>query len=414
MNRRIFLQRMLATGAFWGAGMGMSNPARAAGNGRVLVVVFLRGGWDGLNVAVPYGEDAYHSLRPTIGISSPAAGDAHSALDINGFFGLHPAMTAIHGLYQEGRVAVLPAVQYAGATRSHFEGQDILEDASTTATTRGWLARYLSATTSSSGTIQRALSLTAGLPRSLRGDLPIAAYPDLSGLALASSTKDQDMLGALMAAEYARAAAPGNPSAEALHNTAIQLLLDIQDLQAVNGMPVEGGAVYPVTTFGRQMRQAAALVKAQPGLELITLNLGGWDTHRDQGGGSPSEYMAQLLKQLSDTVGAFFQDLGTQSSRVTLLTSSEFGRTAAENGSGGTDHGHATTWLAIGGGVRGGVYNGAGWPGLGAEQLFEGRYLAHNLDFRDIYGECLSRVLGVANPADVLSGYSPSGVGFLA
>ncbi len=261
---------------------------------------------------------------------------------------------------------------------------------------------------------QRALSLTAGIPRSLRGPLPVAAYPDLGDLALASARKDQDMLGALMASEYGRPANPANPSAEALHNTAIQLLTDIEELQTINSLPVEGGAVYPATTFGRKMRQAAALVKGRPGLALITLNLDGWDTHRGQGGGQSSGQMAQLLRQLSDSVGAFFQDLGAQGSRVTLLAGSEFGRTAAENGSGGTDHGNATTWLAVGGGVRGGIYTGTGWPGLGPDQLFEGRYLAHRIDFRDVYGECLRGVLGFASPGSVLAGYSPNGVGFLA
>ena len=413
MNRRIFLKRMISTGIYLGAGLGMPGLARAAGNGRVLVVVFLRGGWDGLNVVVPYGEDAYHSLRPTIRIRQPSAGDAESALDLDGFFGLHPAMAAIHTLYQQGRVAVLPAVHYAGATRSHFEGQDILEDASTTPTTSGWLARYLSAT-ASGGASQRALSLTPGVPRSLRGPLPVAAYPDLGNLALASARKDQDMLGALMASEYARPASTANPSAETLHNTAIQLLADIEELQTVNNMPLEGGAVYPSTTFGRQLRQAAALVKAKPDLELITLNLGGWDTHRAEGAGQQSGQMALLLKQFSDSVGAFYQDLGASGNRVTLLAGSEFGRTAAENGSAGTDHGHATTWLVIGGGVRGGMYNGAGWPGLGPEQLQEGRYLAHSIDFRDVYSECLSRGLGLSNPGMVIPGYNLSGIGFMA
>lgn len=406
MRRRDFLGYLGATG-LWAA---LPGVARADTSGRVLVVVFLRGGWDGLNVAAPYGEDTYHSLRPTIRIAPPSAGNAISALDLDGFFGLHPAMSAIHDLYREGRVAVLPAVHYAGASRSHFEGQDILEDASTIPAPSGWLARYLAG---SSGAVQRAISLTAGIPRSLRGPLPVAAYSDLGSLTLASSQKDRDMLAILMAAEYAHPPAPGNPSAELLHNAGIQLLLDIEELPAINVRPVDGGAVYPATDFGRQMRQAAALIKGRAGLELVTLDLGGWDTHRGEGGGAATGQMALLLKQFSDAVGAFFQDLGGSGSRVTLLAGSEFGRTAAENGSGGTDHGHATTWLAIGGGVRGGVHTGTGWPGLAATQLLEGRYLAHAIDFRDVYAECLHSVLGVTDPGTIVAGHSFASVGFL-
>jgi len=410
MDRRKFLT-YLASGAALGTGLGYSGAARAAGGGRVLVVVFLRGGWDGLNVVVPYGDDAYHSLRPGIRIPAPAAGDATAALDLDGFFGFHPAMAAMHRLYQEGRVAVLPAVQYPGATRSHFEGQDILEDATLSPATSGWLARYLAL--SQAGGARRALSLTSGLPRSLAGAASVAAYADLA-IYLATTSRERTLLQGILAQEYARASVPANPSSASLNTAGLQLLSDISELQAVNALPVEGGAVYPQGTFGRQMRQAAALVKAKPDLELITLNLDGWDTHRGQGGGAASGAMSLLLAQFSDAVGAFFQDIGAHGGRVTLLAGSEFGRTAAENGSGGTDHGHATAWLAVGGATRGGIHVGSGWPGLAPEQLHEGRYLAHSIDFRDVYGECLTRVLGLANAGTVITGHTPQYVGFLA
>lgn len=411
MDRRKFLTCLASGAAVLGTGLGYSGAARAAGSGRVLVVVFLRGGWDGLNVAVPYGDDAYHTLRPGIRVPAPAAGDATAALDLDGFFGFHPSMTALHRLYQEGRVAVLPAVHYPGASRSHFEGQDILEDAALTPSPSGWLARYLAASPAQ-GT-RRALSLTSGLPRSLSGASSVAAYSDLA-MYLATSNKERTMLRGLMAQEYARVSVPSNPSADSLNKAGLLLLNDVEELQAVNALPVDGGAVYPQTTFGRQMRQAAALVKAKPELELITLNLGGWDTHRGQGGGAATGAMSLLLAQFSDAVGAFFQDIGAHGGRVTLLAGSEFGRTAAENGSGGTDHGHATAWLAVGGATRGGIHVGSGWPGLAPEQLHEGRYLAHSIDFRDVYGECLTRVLGLANAGTVITGHTPQYVGFLA
>lgn len=412
MDRRKFLNYLAAGGLVWAAGLGSSGIARAAGNGRILVVVFLRGGWDGLNVVVPHGEDRYYSLRPNIAIAPPATGDADSALDLDGFFGLHPSLAAIHNLYQEGLVAVMPAVHYPQASRSHFQGQDIIEDAVISPAAEGWLARYLQV--SGGDPTQLALSLTQDLPRSLRGPLHVSTYPDLGNLVLATRQHDREVLGGVIVGEYSRLPLANNPSASLLHDSGLQLLVRMDELHALNDLPVEGGAIYPSTTFGKQMRQAAALVKGQPGLELVTLDLGGWDTHRNQGGGQADGQMSKLLGQFGDGVGAFFQDLGAAGGNVTLLAVSEFGRTVAENGSLGTDHGNATTWIAVGGGVRGGVYTGTGWPGLASGQLYEGRYLAHTVDFRAVYAECLNRVLGVVDPGLVIPGYGSARVGFLA
>lgn len=413
MDRRRFLKGMMSAGLLLAGGVGLPGRAQAAADGRVLVVLFMRGGWDGLNVTVPYGEDAYHSARPNLRIAAPSASDAQSALDLDGFFGFHPSLAPLHRMYHEGQVAVLPAVHYPNATRSHFEGQDIMEDAASSPVTSGWLARYLSAT-SGNGVSQRVLSLTQDVPRSLRGPLPVAAYSDLGAMYLSTSWKDQKTLTNLMASEYSRPPLAGNDSAEMLNGMGLQLLTDIVELSAVNALPVDGGAVYPSTTLGRQMRQAAGLIKSRAGLEIITLDFGGWDTHRGQGAGKPEGAMSQLLGQFAQSTEAFFKDLGGDASRVTLLVASEFGRTVAENGSTGTDHGNATTWMLVGGGVAGGIYNGAGWPTLAVDKLNEGRYLAHTIDYRDVYAECLKQVLGLGTPSTVLLGHSPKSVGCLA
>ncbi len=415
MDRRKFLRAMGGLGAaplLWSAGLGGLREAHAAPGGRVLVVVFLRGGWDGLNVLVPHGEDAYYRLRPGIAVPPPSSGSADAALDLDGFFGLHPALAPLLPLHDQGMLALLPAVHYAGATRSHFQGQDIIENADTQPVVNGWLARYLQ--TTGEAAAQKAICLTDGVPRSLAGSLQVPAFPDLAQLTLATGQADRDMLRALIEGQYGRAPLAGHPHSARLHGTGQQMLADLDALRAISQAAPANGAAYPNTTFGRQMRQAAGLVKYRPGVELIGLNLGGWDTHNGQGGGQANGRMSLLLRQFADSMAAFFTDLGGDASRVLLLAMTEFGRTAAENGSGGTDHGHASTWMAMGGGVRGGIHTGAGWPGLEAHQLQEGRYLAHATDFRSVYAEVLSRFLGVTNTSAILPGFTPRPVGMLA
>lgn len=417
MDRRTFLGQGLKHLAFGsllmagGPGGLLLGQARAAATGRTLVVVFMRGGCDGLNMVVPHGEDAYYTLRPTLAIARPAAADPLSALDLDGFFGFHPSMSALHGLYQNGWVAALPAVQYPSASQSHFVGQDIIENATALPSTTGWLGRYLA--TLASGADQKAFAMTAGVPRSLLGTVPVSAISDLGGLSLAATKADRDMLGAMMASEYSRTALAGHPYDAGVRAAGRQLLTDVAQLQSVDALPVANGAAYPATTFGRQMRQTAGLLKTRPGIELIALDLGGWDTHRGQGAGQPDGTQAKLLNQLSEATAAFYADLGSAASGVLLLAATEFGRTAAENSSGGTDHGNASTWLAVGPMVRGGVHTVSGWPGLAPTQLDRGRYLAQSTDYRDIYSEILNRHLGVGDPSALLAGYAGRTVGFL-
>lgn len=406
MNRRKFLGQALGLAGAGAMGLPSAGWATstASPGGRVLVVVFMRGGWDGLNVVVPHGDDTYYSLRPTLAIRPPSDGSATSALDLDGFFGFHPSMSALRDMYQSGQVALMPAVQYAGASTSHFTGQDIIESAITTAGSTGWLARHLMQL--SGDVTSKALSLSDQVPLSLAGlPRPVSAFPDLGSLYLASSQSDRTMLANVINQSYGATPPAGHPYAAALNGIGSSLLGELTALQAVGQMTPENGAAYPNTNFGRQMRQAAALVKGKTELQLITLNLGGWDTHSGQGGGQADGRMSQLLAGFSNSVNAFFTDLGGNASRVTLLAMSEFGRTAAENGSGGTDHGNASTWMAIGPTVNGGIHLGSGWPGLQPSQLRDGRALAHTIDFRAIYANVLTRCLGATNLSAVLPGY---------
>lgn len=416
MDRRTFIAGAFKHVAFssmlLAAGPGglMLSQAHAATTGRTLVVVFLRGGCDGLNMLVPYGEDAYYKLRPTLGIARPSVNNPLSALDLDGFFGFHPSMSALHALYQQGWVSALPAVHYPAGTLSHFVGQDIIENATALPSTSGWLGRYLASLGSAD---KKAFALSAALPRSLLGPVAVSAFADLRGLRLAATQDDQDILANMMANEYNDSALVGHPYDAKLQATGQQLQIDIAELNSADALPPANGAIYPSTPFGRQMRQAAGLIKTRPATELIAMDLGGWDTHRAQGGGESTGTQAKLLNQLSEATAAFYTDLGSSASGVLTLAVTEFGRTVAENGSSGTDHGNASTWLAVGPMVKGGIRSVAGWPGLAPTQLNRGRYLAQSTDYRDIYGEILSRHMGVASPSSLLAGYAPKTVGFL-
>lgn len=401
MKRRDVLKLLLSTTV---SASFLNRPAHADFDGRVLIVVFMRGGWDGLNIVVPYGDDTYYSLRPTIAIQPPGSSGAVSAIDIDGFFGFHPSMKHLHNLYQAGHVAVMPAVHYSDSSYSHFKGQDIVESASMTSHDSGWLGRYL--VSSGGESSSKGLGLGEQIPVSLRGlPTPVSAFPNLASLQITDSWIDRQMISGVVERAYQSPPVQGNPHANLLHAIGGRLISDLSKLREIGQTPAGNGATYPSGTFGGQLRQAAALVKAKIGLRVITIDLGGWDTHSGQGGGQADGRMSRLLAGFSESVSAFFTDLGADASQVTLLTMSEFGRTAAENGSGGTDHGNASTWMAIGPTVNGGMHLGNGWPGLQPSQLRDGRALAHTIDFRAIYANVLTRCLGATNLSAVLPGY---------
>lgn len=408
MNRRDLLKGLFLTPFMLNSAL---RPAEAAVNDRVLVVVFMRGGWDGLNVVVPYGEDAYHTLRPSIGVKAPSDGSAQAALDLNGFFGMHPAMSSLHAMFHNGQVAVLPAVHYENSSRSHFTGQDIIEAASVGSLDSGWLGRYLKQ--AGGDPLIKAISLSDQVPVSLSGlATPVTAFADISSLALTAGALDRAMIGNVLGRAYGWSLPVNNPNSNALQGVGSRLLHELTNLQTIGQLPAENGAAYPDGAFARQLKQTAALIKARAGLEVVTLNLSGWDTHSNQGGGEGR--MSSLLTIFSQAINAFFTDLGASASRTLVLTASEFGRTAAENGSYGTDHGNATTWFAIGPSVRGGIHLGAGWPTLEKSRLIDGRALAHTIDFRAIYANVLSRFLGASGVSNILPGFAGAEVDLIA
>lgn len=410
MNRRDAL-RFFCSSMIGGALFNKSALANA--DDRVLVLVFLRGGFDGLNAVVPYGDDSYYALRPTIAVRQPSATNSASAMDLNGFFGLHPSMASLYSLYQDGCVAILPAVHYAGSSYSHFRGQDVVESASLVSHDSGWLGRYLLQLGGDFSS--KALGLSEQIPLSLKGvPAPISAFPNFASLQITGNWIDRQVVADVVDQAYAWPSLPDNPHSTLLHSIGSRLNADLNRLRLLGQVQPAAGVVYPAANFGGQLRQAAALIKARSGVKVVTVDFGGWDTHSVQGDGAADGRMSVLLKTFSDSVSAFIADLGGDASRVLLLAVTEFGRTAAENGSRGTDHGNASAWFAIGPNVQGGIHNGRGWPGLATHQLIEGRGLNHTIDFRDVYACVLSQFLGFNSVSNVLPGYGGAGLNLFA
>ena len=408
MNRRFFIKSgsvALAT-----VGMSLSAPAflqrvvlandRKAGRRKTLIAIFQRGAVDGLNMIVPFGESNYYTSRPSIAIPTPQAGNQGSAVDLDGFFGLHPSMSAMKPLWDSKRLAIIHASGSPDNTRSHFDAQDYMESATpgVKSTVDGWLNRYLGSKKAEQESLFRAVALTRQMPRAMQGTAPVLAVSNLSNFAIRAGKSSANVQGGF------EAIYSGNKN-ETLSDTGRDTLAAIDYLKQVNPAQYqpENGAQYPRGEFGNSLLQIAQLIKAGVGLEIAFTDMKGWDTHVNQG--NSRGQLANLLQQFSSGIAALYQDLGQRMDDVVILTMSEFGRTVRENGNRGTDHGHANAMMVLGNSVRGGQVYGK-WPGLDTYQLYEGRDLALTTDFRDVFGEIAARHLGTSDLGSVFPGYS--------
>ncbi len=367
---------------------------------KVLIAIFQRGAVDGLNMIVPYGEPLYYSYRPNLAIAQPGSSENETAIDLDGFFGLHPALKPLKSLYDEKQLAIIHAVGSPDNTRSHFDAQDFMESATPglKSTQDGWLNRYLSANVKTGESPFRAVALGTNLPRSLQGRAPAIAISNISDFTLKGGPGPNTLQVAFeglygQTADYKL----GKIGQEAFD--AINFLKKANPAQY---KPVES-ANYPRGRFGDSLRQIAQLIKAEVGLEVAFTDIGGWDTHVNQGAGQGQ--LAERLKEFSQGLAAIATDLGPRLSDVVILTMSEFGRTVRENGTRGTDHGHANCMLVLGGAVKGGKVYGR-WPGLSADQLYEGRDLDLTADFRSVFTEVLTGHFAARNLAQIFPGYT--------
>jgi uncharacterized protein (DUF1501 family) len=401
LSRRFFLRSsgLALVGLHTVPGFLARAAATTAGLGKTLVVLFQRGAMDGLNAVVPHAENSYYQLRPTIAIPRPKQGDELAAIDLDGFFGFHPAMAPLKPLYDEGLLAVVTAAGSPDSTRSHFDAQDFMETGTpgVKSTQDGWLNRYLQQQAVQAPSSFRAVSATAQLPRVLQGPETALAVPALSKFGLGRSR------GAAMVQRGLEALYAASNDA-LLSSTAKETFEAVELLKRVNPGQYQpaNGAQYPRGPFGQSMLQIAQLIKSDIGMEIAFAELGGWDHHVNEGGSRGQ--LANLLQQFAGGLAAFTHDLGDRMEDVVVVTLSEFGRTAAENGNRGTDHGHATSLFVLGGQVSGGKVYGD-WPGLEREQLFEERDLALTTDFRDVVGEVLVHFLGAGGLEAVFPGY---------
>lgn len=366
---------------------------------KTLVCVFQRGAVDGLNMVVPYGDPHYYRERPRIAIPSP--GRADGALDLDGHFGLHPALAPLHGYYRDGSLAVVHAVGSPDTTRSHFDAQDYMETGTpgVKSTADGWGNRHLAHSREHRDTPFRGVAIGPQLPRALRGPAPALAIDNLESVGVRGEARARDRLTAAFEELYQGAATGLVASSSAEAFEAVELLKRVNPAK----LAPEHGAEYPRSPFGRAMRQIAQMIKGDIGLEIAFADVGGWDTHVNQG--ASSGQLAFRLTDFARTLDAFARDLGERMADVVVLTMSEFGRTIAENGNLGTDHGRATAMMVLGGATRGGRVLGR-WPTLDPAKRFEGRDLAVTTDFRDLFGEVLVRHLGGTEMGLVFPGHA--------
>ncbi|MGA2167672.1 MAG: DUF1501 domain-containing protein [Terracidiphilus sp.] len=358
---------------------------------RRLVVVFQRGAADGLNIVVPHREQNYYSMRPGIAIPQ------NQVLDLDGFFGLHPSLAAFKPLYEQGHLAVIHAAGSPDMSRSHFDAQDFMESGTpgVKSTEDGWLNRALQSEDlrhRRQHTAFRALALGSQVPRTLAGKIPAIALSSVNNFAVGGSNKGPTPSPAAAAFE----AMYGESGDSIFHATGEETFAAVKMLHDANPAQYKPapGVDYPNSEFGNNMKQIAQLLKSNLGIEAAFTDIGGWDTHQNQGG--VNGQLADRLRDFSLSIAAFWRDLGDSAENVTLVTMSEFGRTARQNGTGGTDHGHANAMFVLGGPVKGGKVYGR-WPGLANEQLNEGRDLAVTTDFRQVLGEAVAKTIGAAN-----------------
>jgi uncharacterized protein (DUF1501 family) len=366
------------------------------GGKKRMVVIFQRGAADGLNIVVPHAESSYYSMRPTIAIPR------QNVIDLDGFFGLHPSLAAFQSLWKDGHLAIVHAAGSPDTTRSHFDAQDYMESGTpgTKSTEDGWLNRALHVASADKQKESpfRAVAMGGRLPRILAGTEPALAIDNINNFGVGGRSPGAAPIASSFESMYAQSVD------SVLHGTGSETFDAVKMLKSANPERYSPapGAIYPRGQLGQALRQTAQLIKADLGVEVAFADVGGWDTHVNQGGAQGQ--LAQRLNEFSQSIAAFMIDLGSLADSTVIVTMSEFGRTARENGNRGTDHGHANVMFVLGGPVKGGHVYGK-WPGLSPDRLYEGRDLALTTDFRRVVGEVVYRHLGNKNLETVFPGF---------
>ncbi len=394
VTRRIFLRDSARNSAIVMAGVGtvpfwLGRAAAATeGKRKILVAIFLRGAADGLNVVVPFSEKRYYELRPTIGIQAPST--QNGAIDLDGHFALNPALQPLKALWDKQQLAIVEATGSPDPSRSHFDAQDYMESGTPGIKGDGWLNRALTPAGPDSSPL-RAIAMGAQLPRTLRGSHSAIAVSDVQQFK-AGNEETASILERIYATT-------GDIQIGAAGRDAFAAMKMIQALNRGNYIPANGAQYAQGGELGRNLQQVARLIKADAGVEAAFAEINGWDHH-----GNEPVLLSNVLRQFGNALAAFSQDMGDRMEDIVMVTMSEFGRTAQENGNQGTDHGHGDLMMVLGGPVQGGKVYGK-WPGLEKEQLYEGRDLAVTTDFRDVLGELVRGHLGQRDLSQVFPGF---------
>jgi uncharacterized protein (DUF1501 family) len=392
ISRRYFLKSgAVALASYASAPPFLVRTALAQTNGShgtdhpVIVAIFQRGAADGISMVVPFGDRYYAASRPQIAILEPARGSDDRAIDLDGFFGLHPSLASLKPIYDEGHLAIVHAVGSPDSTRSHFDAQDYMESGTpgNKSFSDGWLNRYLQSNPEQDAGAFRAVALTATVPRSLAGPAPSVAMQRVGdfGIRGGRATPEIEELFA------------------DLYKDTFDAVKSLRTATSQQYTPADG-VQYPNSPFSQSLQQIAQLIKSGVGVEVAFAELGGWDTHANQRG-----QLANQLRNFGEALTAFYRDLDDRMRNVVVLTMTEFGRAIRQNGSGGTDHGHASCLFIAGGSVKGGKVYGR-WPGLAPEQLYEGRDLALTTDFRSVFSEILMKHMGAKDAAKVFPNFN--------
>lgn len=376
-----------------------------AGKRKTLITIFQRGAVDGLNVVVPYGESEYYNLRRNIAIPKPNQDEG--AVNLDGFFGLHPSLKPFESFWQNKQLAVIHSAGSPDNTRSHFDAQDYMESATpgVKSTRDGWLNRILQTGASATASPFRAVSMTAQVPRSMMGRAATVSMTNMADFSIQAGVYTPSVQGGFEGLYQQM------NTKDSLSDTGKETFEAVNFLKKANPAQYkpENGAQYPQSQLGRSLQQIAQLIKADVGLEVAFAEAGGWDTHVNEG--NSRGQLANLLRDFGASIAALATDLGARMDDVIILTMSEFGRTARENGNRGTDHGHANAMFVLGNSVKGGKVYG-NWKGLTNDKLYEGRDLDVTTDFRDVFGEVAYKHLGNKNLDKVFPNYAASAANF--
>ncbi len=374
------------------------GPPDRSPRGDTLVVIFLRGAHDGLNIIVPHaapGADQYYAKRPRIAIAQPDASNPASVIDLDGQFGLNPVLRPLKEIWDEGQLGVVHAVGSPDPTHSHFDAMDYMERGTPgeKQLQTGWLARHLQTLANENHSPFRAVGMGSVVQAALRGPVPALALESIAQFHLDPNRASSDIarFQATVASMY-----QGSGFVEAQGTEVFEAMSILDKVTAGGAYQPANGAQYPNSAFGNALKTIAQLIKSDVGLEVACVDKGGWDTHAGQGTTDPSQgnnTLPALLNDLQAGLYALYTDLADRMGNITVITMSEFGRRLADNASNGTDHGHGNVMFVMGGGVVGGKVHGD-WPGLAPEKLYGPGDLAITTDFRDVLGEILKLRVG--------------------